>query len=57
MQVYTLQRFAEFLPKSPDDGTRLVLCKLCSLYGLWSLEKHTSTLFEGENDTMVFLCY
>ena len=47
METFVLQRFAEFLPQCPDDGTRLVMSKLCSLYSLWCLEKHMSTLFEG----------
>lgn len=48
IEYVVLQRFADFsqdpsLP--PSYGA--VLKKLCLLYGLWSLEKHLSTLYQG----------
>ncbi|XP_033123209.1 peroxisomal acyl-coenzyme A oxidase 3-like isoform X2 [Anneissia japonica] len=44
----TLQVFYDFCndPSLPSDIS-IVLKKLCALYGLWSLEKHMATLYQG----------
>ena len=31
-----------------EEPIKIVLTKLCSLYGLWSLEKHLTTLYQGK---------
>uniref|UniRef100_A0A8C6LUC7 Acyl-coenzyme A oxidase n=1 Tax=Nothobranchius furzeri TaxID=105023 RepID=A0A8C6LUC7_NOTFU len=43
-----LQRFFELTtdPKTPA-GLRSVLRRLCALYGLWSLNNHMATLYQG----------
>ncbi|KAH9525616.1 acyl-Coenzyme A oxidase [Bulinus truncatus] len=46
-----LERFAQILESKNDEPTPLtirpVLQRLCALYGLWSIEKHLATLYQG----------
>ncbi|KAI8740037.1 peroxisomal acyl-coenzyme A oxidase 3 isoform X1 [Biomphalaria glabrata] len=46
-----LERFVLILESKNDEPTpvalRPVLQRLCALYGLWSLEKHLATLYQG----------
>ncbi|XP_076344547.1 peroxisomal acyl-coenzyme A oxidase 3-like [Tachypleus tridentatus] len=43
-----LDRFYKFMKNASAENSLLsVLNKLCLLYGLWSLEKHLGTLYEG----------
>ncbi|GFU09217.1 peroxisomal acyl-coenzyme A oxidase 3 [Nephila pilipes] len=42
-----LQRFADFINEQSDPGITEVLTQLFQLYGLWSMEKHLSTFYEG----------
>lgn len=46
-----LERFAKFIEEKDDEETpaelKPVLSKLCALYGLWSLDKHMATLYQG----------
>ncbi|KAG8199726.1 hypothetical protein JTE90_000822 [Oedothorax gibbosus] len=42
-----LQRFSDFISEQSDPGTVEVLSDLLYLYGLWSMEKHLSTFYEG----------
>ncbi|XP_059144603.1 peroxisomal acyl-coenzyme A oxidase 3-like [Physella acuta] len=46
-----LDRFVKILAEKNDEPTptvlRPVLGRLCALYGLWSLEKHIATLYQG----------
>ncbi|XP_035826828.1 peroxisomal acyl-coenzyme A oxidase 3 [Aplysia californica] len=46
-----LERFVGFLEEKNDEPTpselRPVLRQLCALYGLWSLDKHMATLYQG----------
>jgi len=46
-----LERFAKFVDEKDDEATpaelKPVLRKLCALYGLWSLDKHMATLYQG----------
>ena len=46
-----LERFVGFLEEKNDEPTptelKPVLKKLCALYGLWSLDKHMATLYQG----------
>lgn len=42
-----LQVVSEKISEAPDMQTRNVLLKLFSLYGLFSLEKHLPTLYQG----------
>ena len=47
-QHTTLDLFYKFIQGSSlTPELREVLLKLCSLYGLWSLEKHSATLYQG----------
>lgn len=43
-----LQRYINFIENedTPSD-LKPILTKLCTLYGLWSLEKHLATLYQG----------
>ncbi|XP_071509287.1 peroxisomal acyl-coenzyme A oxidase 3-like [Diadema antillarum] len=48
IELTFLSRFADFIRTNdllPEQTT--VLTKLCSLYGLWRLEKHMATLYQG----------
>ncbi|CAL1534858.1 unnamed protein product [Lymnaea stagnalis] len=46
-----LERFVKALDEKNDEPTpttlRTVLSRLCALYGLWSIEKHLTTLYQG----------
>lgn len=43
-----LQRFHELVQdQQTPAGLRPVLRKLCALFGLWSLSRHTGTLYQG----------
>ncbi|XP_068085337.1 peroxisomal acyl-coenzyme A oxidase 3 isoform X2 [Anabrus simplex] len=42
-----LRRFFEHILSNPDPQQQLVLSRLGSLYGVWSLEKHLSILYQG----------
>ncbi|GFQ87345.1 peroxisomal acyl-coenzyme A oxidase 3 [Trichonephila clavata] len=42
-----LQRFIDFISEQSDSGITEVLTQLFQLYGLWSMEKHLSTFYEG----------
>ncbi|XP_013777945.1 peroxisomal acyl-coenzyme A oxidase 3-like [Limulus polyphemus] len=43
-----LERFYKFIKNASVENSLLsALYKLCLLYGLWSLEKHLATLYEG----------
>lgn len=42
-----ITRFAKFISEDVAIDLRPVLTKLCLLYGLWSLEKHLSILYEA----------
>ncbi|XP_031558038.1 peroxisomal acyl-coenzyme A oxidase 3-like [Actinia tenebrosa] len=48
VQCEVLRRFRDACQsEDTPEGLRPVLKKMCSLYGLWSLEKHLATLYEG----------
>ena len=49
-QCAVLQRFKEaiFNEDETPQALKPVLLKLCSLYGLWSLETHLTTLYQGQ---------
>ena len=38
-----------------DKPIKTVLTKLCSLFGLWRLEKHLTTLYQGKGQLKLFL--
>ncbi|KAF8767131.1 Peroxisomal acyl-coenzyme A oxidase 3 like protein [Argiope bruennichi] len=42
-----LQRFADFVDEQSDPGIKEVLSQLLLLYGLWSMDKHLSSFYEG----------
>lgn len=46
-QHFFLQQFIERLSECPDPSIKLVLRNLGALYGLYSLEKFLSTLYQG----------
>lgn len=46
-QHYILKVFIEKLKDASTPEINHVLTQLISLYGLWSLEKHLSTLYKG----------
>lgn len=47
-QHFLLARFVEFVANAPEEhGLRSVLTKAGNLYGLWRLEKHVGTLYQG----------
>ncbi|CAH1988782.1 unnamed protein product [Acanthoscelides obtectus] len=48
IQHFYLQRMLLLISESPDEAVRNVLTRMFSLYGLWSLEKHISTLYRGQ---------
>ena len=52
-QCTVLQRFKEaiFNEEETPQPLKPVLLKLCSLYGLWSLETHLTTLYQGQFTT------
>ena len=37
-----------------EEPIKIVLTKLCSLFGLWRLEKHLTTLYQG-NQSKLFI--
>ena len=41
--------------ESVDKPIKTVLTKLCSLFGLWRLEKHLTTLYQGKDQSKLFL--
>lgn len=43
-----VQFFYEFINEIDDIKIKAVLNRLCSLYGLWSLQKHIGTLYEAK---------
>ena len=47
MEHIVLERFAERLADDVPQSLRRVLKTMCDLYGLWSLEKHMATLYQG----------
>ena len=48
-QHMVIGRFGVFVSEAPEEGgLRSVLSRLCSLYALWSLSKHISTLYQGK---------
>ena len=48
MQHTLLKKFQELIEEAPKDtGFYQVLTQLNTLYGLWSLQKHTATLYCG----------
>lgn len=49
IECTVLQRFKEaiFDEEETPQALKPVLLKLCSLYGLWSLETHLTTLYQG----------
>ena len=38
-----------------EEPIKVVLTKLCSLFGLWRLEKHLTTLYQGKSKSKLFL--
>lgn len=46
-QHYILKIFIEKTKEAPTPEIKNILRQLISLYGLWSLEKHLSTLYKG----------
>lgn len=46
-QHYILKIFIEKTKEAPTPEIKHILTQLISLYGLWSLEKHLSTLYKG----------
>lgn len=47
VQHFILQTMLIVVNEATDAGIKAVLQKLFALYGLWSLEKHLGTLYEG----------
>ena len=52
-QHTVIERFWKMIVDGKDgepleEPIKIVLTKLCSLYGLWSLEKHLTTLYQGK---------
>ncbi|XP_059210542.1 peroxisomal acyl-coenzyme A oxidase 3-like isoform X2 [Centropristis striata] len=48
IELNCLQRFHELTTdQDTPAGLRLVLSRLCALYGLWSLSNHMTTLYQG----------
>lgn len=43
-----LQKFLSTIEEAPDMQIKNVLTRIFNLYGVWSLDKHTSFLYEGE---------
>lgn len=48
MQHFFLKQAAQKISEAEDDAVKRVLRNICTLYGLWSLEKHVPTLYQGE---------
>ena len=47
-QHTTLEAFYKYCHSNDQaPSIKEVLLKMCSLYGLWSLEKHAATLYQG----------
>ncbi|KAK7867136.1 hypothetical protein R5R35_005852 [Gryllus longicercus] len=47
IELAVIQLFLKFLNEIEDTNIRLILRKLCSLYGLWSLQNHLGILYEA----------
>ncbi len=52
-QCIVLERFVKLLEENPvtaeltPNKLKPVLTRLCTLFGLWSMEKHLTTLYQG----------
>ncbi|XP_047110205.1 peroxisomal acyl-coenzyme A oxidase 3-like isoform X1 [Schistocerca piceifrons] len=47
IEHFILQKFVEKANSANNHSVKVVLRKLCSLYGVWSLEKHLPFLYQG----------
>lgn len=49
LQRFILLKFINFVnSQSGEPEIQTVLGKMASLYGLWSLEKHIATMYQGQ---------
>ncbi|CAH0555764.1 unnamed protein product [Brassicogethes aeneus] len=47
IEHYFLKKMLETINQSPDGNIKHVLERIFSLYGLWSLQKHTTVFYKG----------